>query len=69
MTPKPALKLVDQAEPTAAEALARIVPDLIAAEGNVARLKRLLDRQRRRLANERSVAFIREETVRREFGG
>jgi hypothetical protein len=53
---------------TAAESLQQIVPELIEAEGVVARLKRLMDAERVRLAKERGVAFVREEQVRREFG-
>lgn len=64
------LRVVSPADepPTAAEALARLVPELIEAEAVVARLKRQLDVERVRLAKGRGVAFIREETVRREFG-
>jgi hypothetical protein len=71
MTRQPALHLVapQAGPPPAADALARIVPELIAAEAEVARLKRLLDAERVRLAKERGLAFLREEAVRREFGG
>jgi hypothetical protein len=56
------------AELSPAEALADIVPKLIAAEAEVARLTRLMNAERKRLAQERRVAFVREEHVRREFG-
>lgn len=69
MTARP-LRIVTLDEPEAPEdALARIVPQLLAAEAEVARLRNALDAQRRRLAVKRGVAFIRAETVRREFGG
>jgi hypothetical protein len=50
-----------------AELLAQIVPELAAAEAVVARLRQMMDEQRRALAKERQVAFIRPEHIRREF--
>lgn len=66
---KPRLALVTEAPLSAVAGLEAIVPELIAAEAVVARLRRLMDMERTRLAKERGVAFIREESVRREFGG
>lgn len=66
----PAFRLVGaEPQPSASDALARVVPELIAAEAEVARLKRLMDAERVRLAKERSISFIREERIRQEFGG
>jgi hypothetical protein len=48
--------------------LAKLVPELIEAEQDVAILRMLVDSWRRALAAERGVAFIRDEAVRREFG-
>jgi len=55
-------------EPEPDELLAQIVPELLAAEADVARLSRQMAVQSRLLANARGVAFIREERVRQEFG-
>lgn len=65
------LSLVADEPPTstAEEMLAELVPELIRAEETVAALRGLIDSWRRHLANERGVAFVREEHVRREFGG
>jgi hypothetical protein len=52
----------------AAEMLGFIVPALKDAERTVARLRHMMDRERLRLAEERGVAFIREEQIRKEFG-
>lgn len=49
--------------------LVHVVPTLIEAELAVAQLKQMLTREGRRLAKKRGVAFIREESLRREFGG
>lgn len=68
MTAHP-LRIVTPDEPESPEdALARIVPLLLAAEAEVARLRNVLDAERRRLAVKRGVAFIRAERVRAEFG-
>jgi hypothetical protein len=73
MTTRPKLHIVADDKPAAASAaeemLAHLVPDLIKAEEIVALLRGLVDSWRRELANERGVAFVREEHVRREFGG
>jgi hypothetical protein len=74
MQRRSALSLVIPEEPpklslSPADALAEIVPELLAAEREVVRLRRLVDEQRAKLARARGVAFIREEHVRREFGG
>jgi hypothetical protein len=70
---RPKLHIVADDEPAPAspaeEMLAHLVPDLIKAEEIVALLRALVDSWRRELANERGVAFVREEHVRREFGG
>ena len=58
-----------QPEPEPEEALAEIVPRLLAAEAEVAKLRNQIDVERRRLASKRGVAFIRPEHVRGEFGG
>lgn len=68
MTARPNLRVIpDEPEPQPEEALAKLVPELMAAEAKVARLRNALDVQRRRLATKRGVAFIRPEHVRREF--
>ena len=55
-------------EPLPAEDMLRqLVPELERAEAAVRRLRALVDAERRRLADERRVAFIRPEAVRREF--
>jgi hypothetical protein len=73
MTARPKLHIVADGKPAAApaaqEMLAELVPELIKAEETVAALRGLVDSWRRRLADERGVAFVREEQVRREFGG
>jgi hypothetical protein len=51
------------------EMLGLIVPALADAEKVVGKLREMMDRERRRLAEVRGVAFIREEHVRTEFGG
>lgn len=48
--------------------LAALVPELIAAEKQVARLAGHVAAWRQLLATQRGVAFIREEQVRAEFG-
>lgn len=48
--------------------LAKLVPELIAAEENVAALRALVDSWRCALARQRGVAFIRQERIRQEFG-
>lgn len=64
------LRIVTPDEPEKPEdALVRIMPQLLAAEAEVARFRNELDVERRRLAVKRGVAFIRAEAVRREFGG
>jgi hypothetical protein len=48
--------------------LADLVPELIRAEETAAALQGLVDSWRRKLAQKRGVAFIRDERVRQEFG-
>lgn len=62
------LRVVAPAPESPEDALARIVPLLLAAEAEGARLRNALDAERRRLAVQRGVAFLRAEAVRREFG-
>jgi hypothetical protein len=50
------------------DALAELVPQMIAAEREASDLRRRIDTERQRLAVKRGVSFIREEHVRREFG-
>ncbi|HVM38325.1 MAG TPA: hypothetical protein VM265_08065 [Sphingomicrobium sp.] len=66
---KPRLRAVDESpNPMTAEAMLRqLVPELDRAESVARRLRAMIDAQRRRLADERGVAFIRPEHVRREF--
>lgn len=66
-TAKPRLAVVRE-EPSPEEALRSIVPDLSAAEAEVARLRNALAVNGRLLAKSRGLAFIREELLRREFG-
>ena len=47
--------------------LRQIVPELIAAEALVARLRNMMAEQGRELAKDRGVAFIRPEQLRQEF--
>jgi hypothetical protein len=68
MTIRQNLKVVPAAS-TAAEMLAELVPELVRAEQTAAALRALVGEWRRQLARERRVAFVREEQVRREFGG
>lgn len=51
-----------------ADLLGQVVPELIAAEALVARLRNIMADQGRLLAKDRGVAFIRPEHLRREFG-
>lgn len=68
-SPRLAVVPPERREPEPEQALAELVPALLAAEAEVARLRNAVDIQRRRLANERGVAFLRPERVRAEFGG
>ena len=66
---KPLLRVVDgQPAPTPEAMLAELVPELLAAERNVVRLRGHVAAWTRLLATERRVAFIRDEHVRQEFG-
>lgn len=62
------LRIVPDEPEQPEEVLARIVPQLLAAEAEVAALRNALDVERRRLAVKRGVSFIRAEAVRAEFG-
>lgn len=53
--------------PSAAAALAEVVPEMAALEQRMAATRRRFDQLTRALARERGVAFIRAEHVRREF--
>lgn len=68
--PEPASNVQhDGRDATRTEALLiEIVPQLLEAEEAVRRFRNLLRTETRLLAQERGVAFIREESVRREFG-
>jgi hypothetical protein len=54
---------------TPEEALAMLVPRAMRLEAELAHARQRIAEERRRLADKRQVAFIREEHVRREFGG
>jgi hypothetical protein len=58
----------DLAPPEPEAMLADLVPELIRAEETAAALQGLVDSWRRKLAQKRGVAFIRDERVRQEFG-
>lgn len=66
---QPKFRVVGEDEPSPSELLAGIVPELVKAEREVARLRNELALAGRLLAKQRRVAFIREEHLRREFGG
>jgi exonuclease VII large subunit len=55
-------------QPTPEEALAMLVPRAMRLEAELADARQRIAEERRRLADKRQVAFIREEHVRREFG-
>lgn len=61
------LKTKARQAPAPEAMLAELVPELVAAEQNLAAVRALVDSWRRALAVKRGVAFIREEHVRREF--
>jgi len=52
-----------------ADMLAEIVPELLKAEQAARRLRQMMLDQGRKLAREEGVSFLREEALRRRFGG